>query len=85
MKAELWSSVSEGQRRAVLINALLGSLLGSMNMASIVIALPAILNGIGINPMSPLGFELMMWVNVLIPTGHGSCCPNNWQAFGHAW
>jgi len=67
MKAELWSSVSEGQRRAVLINALLGSLLGSMNMASIIIALPAILNGIGINPMSPLGFELMMWLMFSYP------------------
>ncbi|MFP3237096.1 MAG: MFS transporter, partial [Vulcanisaeta sp.] len=67
MNTELWSSVSEGQRRAVLINALLGSLLGSMNMASIVIALPAILNGIGINPMSPLGFELMMWLMFSYP------------------
>ncbi|MFB6470619.1 MAG: MFS transporter [Vulcanisaeta sp. AZ3] len=67
MRTELWSSINEGQRRAVLINALLGSLLGSMNMASIVIALPAILKGVGINPTSSLGFIVMMWLMFSYP------------------
>ncbi len=67
MKSEFWYSVNEGQRRAVLINALLGTLLGSMNMASIIIALPIILKGVGINPTSALGFMLMMWLMFSYP------------------
>ncbi|BDR91542.1 MFS transporter [Vulcanisaeta souniana] len=67
MQRELWASVSEGQRRAVLINAFLGALLGSMNVSSVVIALPAILRGIGLSINSSIGFMIMSWIMFAYP------------------
>ncbi|ADN50798.1 MFS transporter [Vulcanisaeta distributa] len=67
MQRELWVSISESQRRAVLINAFLGALLGSMNISSVVIALPAILRGIGLSINSSIGFMIMAWIMFAYP------------------
>ncbi|WP_243674973.1 hypothetical protein [Vulcanisaeta distributa] len=69
MQRELWASISEGQRRAVLINAFLGALLGgSMNVSSVVIALPAILRGgIGLSINTAIGFMIMAWIMFAYP------------------
>ncbi|WP_069807509.1 MFS transporter [Vulcanisaeta thermophila] len=67
MRTELWHTISEGQRKSVLINAFLGALLGSMNMSSIVIALPAILRGIGLSINTTLGFMIMTWIMFAYP------------------
>ncbi|WP_243671230.1 hypothetical protein [Vulcanisaeta sp. JCM 16161] len=67
MQRELWVSISEGQRRAVLINAFLGALLGSINISSVVIALPAILRGIGLSINTAIGFMIMAWIMFAYP------------------
>ena len=41
--------------------------MASMTMSAIIIALPDILRGIGVNPMSPLGFASMMWLMFSYP------------------
>ncbi|WP_048057062.1 MFS transporter [Vulcanisaeta moutnovskia] len=67
MQKELWASISEGQRRSVLINAFLGALLGSINVSSVVIALPAILRGIGLSINTSIGFMIMAWIMFAYP------------------
>ena len=60
-------SISESRRTGILANMFLGSLVASMNISSLVIALPAILRGIGVNPQSPLGFMAMLWLMFSYP------------------
>ena len=67
MSNELSESIGEERRRAILINSFLGSLMASMTMSAIVIALPDILRGIGVDPMSPLGFTSMLWLMFSYP------------------
>lgn len=50
-----------------MVNSFIGSLMASMTMSAIVIALPDILRGIGVNPMSPLGFTTMLWLMFSYP------------------
>ncbi len=59
--------MSESQRRAVLINSFLGALLGSMNISSVIIALPAILRGIGLSINTAMGFMIMAWMMFAYP------------------
>ncbi len=51
-----------------MINAFLGALLGSINISSVVIALPAILRGgIGLSINSSIGFMIMAWIMFAYP------------------
>ncbi len=50
-----------------MINAFLGALLGSMNVSSVVIALPAILRGIGLSINTAIGFMIMAWIMFAYP------------------
>jgi hypothetical protein len=54
-------------RRAILFNSVLGSFMASMNISALVIALPAVFRGIGIDPFSPLGFMSMLWLILAYP------------------
>ncbi|MFP3252003.1 MAG: MFS transporter, partial [Thermoproteus sp.] len=54
-------------RGAILFNSVLGSFMASMNMSALVIALPAVFRGIGIDPFSPLGFMSMLWLILAYP------------------
>lgn len=67
MSNDTLGAINEGRREAILVNSFLGSLMASMTMSAIIIALPDILRGIGVNPMSPLGFASMMWLMFSYP------------------
>ena len=67
MSNDALGAINEGRREAILVNSFLGSLMASMTMSAIIIALPDILRGIGVNPMSPLGFASMMWLMFSYP------------------
>ena len=67
MSSDALGAINEGRREAILVNSFLGSLMASMTMSAIIIALPDILRGIGVNPMSPLGFASMMWLMFSYP------------------
>ena len=54
-------------REAILFNSVLGSFMASMNISALVIALPAVFRGIGIDPFSPLGFMSMLWLILAYP------------------
>ncbi|MDA8055254.1 MAG: MFS transporter [Thermoplasmatales archaeon] len=46
----------------VLVNTTLGGLMGSINMTIVLISLPAIFRGLGINPLDPGEFAVLLWV-----------------------
>ena len=46
----------------VLSNTTIGVLLASMNATSLIIALPVIFNGIGLNPLDPSNFPYLLWI-----------------------
>ncbi len=46
----------------VLTNTTLGGLMGSINMNIVLISLPAILNGLGIQPFAPGEFIVLLWI-----------------------
>ncbi|MDA8396714.1 MAG: MFS transporter [Actinomycetota bacterium] len=46
----------------VLSNTTIGVLLASMNATSLIIALPVIFNGIGLNPLDPANFPYLLWI-----------------------
>ncbi len=46
----------------VLSNTTIGTLLAFMNNTIVIISLPAIFNGIRINPLSPSAFQYLLWV-----------------------
>ncbi|MFB6489709.1 MAG: MFS transporter [Thermoproteus sp. AZ2] len=54
-------------RKAILINSVMGSLMASMTMSALVIALPAIFRGVGVDPLSPEGFTAMFWLILVYP------------------
>jgi MFS family permease len=45
----------------------MGSLMASMTMSALVIALPAIFRGVGVDPLSPEGFTAMFWLILVYP------------------
>ncbi|MCL5789056.1 MAG: MFS transporter [Candidatus Thermoplasmatota archaeon] len=46
----------------VLVNTTLGGLMGSINMTIVLISLPAIFRGLGINPLAAGEFTMLLWV-----------------------
>ncbi|MCL5874224.1 MAG: MFS transporter [Candidatus Thermoplasmatota archaeon] len=46
----------------VLVNTTLGGLMGSINMTIVLISLPAIFRGLGIDPLAPGEFAVLLWV-----------------------
>ncbi|GGP19416.1 MFS transporter [Thermocladium modestius] len=61
------TQVSPSGRRSVLLNTFLGSFVAAMNISMLIIALPAIFDGIRVYPLSPLGFTSMIWLIVSYP------------------
>ena len=45
-----------------LSNTTLGGLMGAINATSLLIALPAVFRGIGLNPLDPANFSYLLWV-----------------------
>ena len=45
-----------------LFNVTLSSLMGTINGSIILVSLPAIFNGIHINPMAPNTFQYLLWI-----------------------
>ena len=45
-----------------LFNVTLSSLMGTINGSIILVSLPAIFNGIHINPMAPNAFQYLLWI-----------------------
>jgi MFS family permease len=65
---EVDKSTAGTQRKSIdykwvaLFNVTLSSLMGTINGSIILISLPAIFNGIQLNPMSPDAFQYLIWV-----------------------
>jgi MFS family permease len=55
-------SVGPGYRWVVLSNTTLAMLMATLNMSSVMIALPAIFRGIHLDPLGPGNFNYLLWM-----------------------
>jgi MFS family permease len=55
-------AVGPSYKWVVLSNTTIGVILASMNGTSLIIALPVIFRGIGLNPLDPSNFPFLLWV-----------------------
>src|SRR5579862_2600140 len=62
LSAQRTREVGPHYKWVVLSNTTIGVILASMNGTSLIIALPVIFRGIGLNPLDPSNFPFLLWV-----------------------